>query len=55
MFTSLGNVFGPILGGTLFDINLNYPFYFSAIVLIIGFIIAVFWRAGVKGEVQSVG
>ena len=55
MFTSLGNVFGPILGGALFDINLNYPFYFSAIVLIIGFIIAVFWRAGVKGEVQSAG
>lgn len=55
MFTSLGNVFGPILGGTLFDINLNYPFYFSAIVLMIGFIIAVFWRAGVKGEVQSAG
>ena len=55
MFTSLGNVFGPILGGTLFDINLNYPFYFSAIVLIIGFMIAVFWRSGVKGEVQSAG
>ena len=55
MFTSLGNIFGPILGGALFDINLNYPFYFSAIVLIIGFIIAVFWRAGVKGEVQSAG
>lgn len=55
MFTSIGNIFGPILGGALFDINLNYPFYFSAIVLVIGFMIAVFWRSGIKGEVQSAG
>ncbi len=55
MFTSLGNIFGPIVGGALFDINLNYPFYFSAVILILGFMIAVFWRPGVNGEIQSAG
>ncbi|WP_342509740.1 multidrug efflux MFS transporter NorA [Sporosarcina sp. FSL K6-2383] len=43
-FTSLGNIFGPIIGGVLFDINLNYPYYFATIVLIIGTIIALFWK-----------
>ncbi|MEY9972780.1 DHA1 family multidrug resistance protein-like MFS transporter [Lysinibacillus sp. RC46] len=44
MFTSLGNIFGPILGGVLFDINLNYPYYFATIVLTLGVILALFWR-----------
>lgn len=44
MFTSLGNIFGPILGGVLFDINLNYPYYFATIVLVLGVILALFWR-----------
>jgi len=43
-FTSIGNIFGPIIGGVLFDINYNYPYYFAAIVLIIGTIIALFWK-----------
>lgn len=43
-FTSIGNIFGPIIGGVLFDINLNYPYYFAAIVLLIGTIIALFWK-----------
>lgn len=44
MFTSLANIFGPIIGGALFDINLNYPYYFATIVLILGIIIAMFWK-----------
>lgn len=44
-FTSLANVIGPVLAGILFDINLDYPYYFSAIILLIGFFITVFfWR-----------
>ncbi|WP_166626292.1 MFS transporter [Jeotgalicoccus sp. S0W5] len=44
-FTSLANVVGPIIGGILFDINLYLPYYFSAVVLVIGFLITViFWR-----------
>lgn len=44
MFTSIGNIFGPIIGGTLFDINLNFPYYFATIVLVIGVIITLFWK-----------
>ncbi|MES9759865.1 MFS transporter, partial [Priestia megaterium] len=32
-FTSLANVFSPILGGILFDIDINYPYYFSTVVI----------------------
>lgn len=44
MFTSIGNIFGPIIGGMLFDIDLNYPYYFATIVLVIGFVLALFWK-----------
>lgn len=44
MFTSLANVFGPILGGMFFDINVNYPYYFATIILVIGIILTLFWK-----------
>lgn len=44
MFTSLGNIFGPIIGGFLFDLNFNFPYYFATIVLIIGIILSLFWK-----------
>lgn len=44
MFTSIGNIFGPILGGILFDINLNFPYYFATVVLILGVVITLFWK-----------
>lgn len=43
-FTSFGNIFGPIVGGMLFDMNLNFPYYFSTIVLIIGTAMAMYWK-----------
>ncbi|WP_110931593.1 multidrug efflux MFS transporter NorA [Paenibacillus bouchesdurhonensis] len=49
-FTSIGNIFGPIIGGALFDLNLNYPYYFATIVLLIGTVIALFWK---KPELQD--
>ena len=42
-FTSLANVFGPILGGWVFDIDINYPFYIGAVVIVAGLAIAMFW------------
>lgn len=42
-FTSLANVFGPIVGGWLFDIDINYPYYFGAVVIVVGLAIAMFW------------
>ncbi len=44
MFTSFGNMFGPIVGGALFDINLDYPFYFAAIALVVGIGLSYFWK-----------
>lgn len=43
-FTSLANVFGPIIGGRLYDVDINYPYYFGAVVLVAGLAIAVFWK-----------
>lgn len=43
-FTSIGNIFGPILGGVLFDVNLNYPYYFAAFMLLVGTGIALIWK-----------
>lgn len=43
-FTSLANVLGPIIGGMMFDIDINYPFYFATIVILVGFVIALTWK-----------
>jgi len=44
MFTSLANISGPILGGILFDIDINYPYYFATVILSLGIIITLFWK-----------
>ncbi|SIT92697.1 MFS transporter [Edaphobacillus lindanitolerans] len=44
MFTSLGNVFGPVIGGKLFDIQLDFPFYFATLVLFAGVALSYFWK-----------
>lgn len=57
MFTSIGNVFGPIIGGILFDIDLNFPFYIAAVFLIIGIAFALVWKQPAhlkKSEVKKV-
>lgn len=49
MFTSLANILGPILGGLLFDIDINYPYYFATVILVVGIIITMFWK-GAKAD-----
>jgi len=44
MFTSLANVLGPIIGGMLFDIDVDYPYYFAVILLLVGLFVSMFWR-----------
>ncbi|WP_223594761.1 multidrug efflux MFS transporter NorA [Neobacillus bataviensis] len=44
MFTSLANISGPILGGILFDIDINYPYYFATVILSLGIVITLFWK-----------
>ena len=48
MFTSLANIFGPILGGILFDIDINYPYYFAAVVLVFGILLTLIWKKPVS-------
>ena len=50
MFTSIGNIFGPIIGGILFDIDLNYPFYFATIVLGVGIALTYVWKSPSLGQ-----
>lgn len=44
MFTSIGNIFGPIIGGKLFDIDLDYPFLFATLMLLVGVVMTLFWK-----------
>ncbi|MBD8004213.1 MFS transporter [Bacillus norwichensis] len=44
MFTSIGNVLGPVIGGFLFDIDLDYPYYFSSIFLLAGVALSLAWK-----------
>jgi DHA1 family multidrug resistance protein-like MFS transporter len=39
-FTSLGKVVGPLWGGYIYDINLEYPFYSGAATLLIGLLVS---------------
>ncbi|WP_042350625.1 MFS transporter [Bacillus massiliigorillae] len=43
-YTSLGNIIGPTMAGILFDVNINFPYLFSALILVIGLVITLFWR-----------
>ncbi|AOH53186.1 multidrug MFS transporter [Peribacillus muralis] len=43
-YTSLGNIVGPAMGGMLFDININYPYLFAAVIMVIGLGITVIWK-----------
>ncbi|EKN69972.1 multidrug efflux MFS transporter NorA [Schinkia azotoformans] len=48
MFTSLANISGPIIGGILFDVDIDYPYYFATVVLALGFILTLFWKKQAK-------
>ena len=39
-YTSLGIILGPIVGGILFDINIDMPYTFATIVLVIAFVMS---------------
>ncbi|SMF84989.1 MFS transporter, DHA1 family, multidrug resistance protein [Paenibacillus uliginis N3/975] len=45
MYTSLGIIIGPALGGILFDVNINLPYIFAAVVLFSAFVISVVWKS----------
>ena len=54
MYTSLANITGPILGGILFDIDINYPYYFATVILCIGIVITLFWKKQANDSTNEV-
>lgn len=44
MFTSLANISGPIIGGMLFDIDINYPYYFATVIMALGIGLTLLWK-----------
>ena len=38
-FTSMGNFVGPLVAGSLFDVNIEFPLYMSIIVMLFGVVI----------------
>ncbi|MGO3733105.1 MAG: MFS transporter [Vagococcus sp.] len=43
-FTSFGNILGPMASGFLFDINHFYPYYVSAVVLLLTSFLSLMWK-----------
>lgn len=41
-FNSLGRIIGPILAGYFFDIDINLPYFSSAVILFVGFLVTLF-------------
>ncbi|WP_040949861.1 MFS transporter [Gorillibacterium massiliense] len=40
-YTSLGNIAGPVVAGLLFDLNVNYPYIASSLILIASFLLTL--------------
>jgi MFS transporter, DHA1 family, multidrug resistance protein len=53
MFTSVGNVLGPIIGGMLFDVDYDYPFYFAAVMIVLSIGLSVLWTEPGKRKKKS--
>jgi MFS transporter, DHA1 family, multidrug resistance protein len=49
-FMSLGRVIGPLWAGTAFDIQINYPYYSGAVVLLVGFLTSLVWLSRKTSE-----
>jgi DHA1 family multidrug resistance protein-like MFS transporter len=42
-FLSLGRIVGPIWAGTIFDVNVSYPYLSGAAIMFVGFLISLIW------------
>jgi MFS transporter, DHA1 family, multidrug resistance protein len=50
---SLGRIAGPLLGGVVFDISLEYPNYLGAIIMGIGFVVSLFTLTEVRARAME--
>ncbi len=44
-YMSIGNILGPALAGTLFEVHINLPYIFGAVILILSLGLAVKWNS----------
>ncbi|GIN53744.1 hypothetical protein J36TS2_26380 [Bacillus paralicheniformis] len=51
-FMSLANIVGPTVAGLLFDVNVEIPYIFGAVVLVLSFLAAVSW--GRKQQTRAI-
>ncbi len=49
-YMGLGQIFGPVLAGWLFDIHINLPYLFGAFVLLVSSFVSVKWVGSKNGE-----
>ncbi|OCA92962.1 MFS transporter [Pseudobacillus wudalianchiensis] len=47
-YMSIGNMIGPALAGTLFDINMALPYIFGAVIILVTLIICIKWARSLK-------
>lgn len=44
-YMSIGNIIGPAIAGNLFDIQMNIPYLFGAVILVLGVFLCTAWAA----------
>jgi len=54
-FMSLGRIAGPVWAGFIFDVNVNYPYLSSSVIMFIGFLISLVWVSQGRKEATSPG
>ncbi|OXS80002.1 MFS transporter [Domibacillus enclensis] len=52
-YMSIGNMIGPALAGTLFDINMGLPYVFGAVIIGVTLFICIRWARGKRHQVAS--
>ncbi|WP_192947439.1 multidrug efflux MFS transporter NorA [Staphylococcus cohnii] len=51
-FTSMGNFIGPLVAGTLYDINFEFPLYMAILVMFIGMIV-IFFEKTIRNRLKK--
>ena len=52
-FLSLGRIVGPIWAGTIFDVNVRYPYISGAAIMFVGFVISLIWISQGRGRKEK--
>ncbi|MBU0436899.1 multidrug efflux MFS transporter NorA [Staphylococcus succinus] len=51
-FTSMGNFIGPLVAGTLYDVNFEFPLYMSVVVMLLG-ILVIYVEKAIRAKWQK--